>query len=164
VTRWPEGLTNANLIPRLRGAAQAGREKIESWDHDPDLYDEAADRIEQLTRALEIIHGKTRKVEIGEDLKPLPVRKKGEVVEWLTIAAEKVMELAGEGNAWAVEHVANRMDGKVREQVEITTTTSMKIRYGSYEEVRAALLDEGINIDQLPMLTDMRTPKGQERS
>jgi prephenate dehydratase len=92
------------------------------------------------------------------------VRKKGEKVEWLTIAADKVMELAGDGNAWAVEHVANRLDGRVREQVDITTTTSVKIRYESYAEVRAALLEEGINVDQLPMLTDMRVPKEQERS
>jgi hypothetical protein len=74
------------------------------------------------------------------------------------------MELAGEGNCWAVEHVANRLDGRVREQVEITTTTSVKVRYESYEEVRAALLEEGINIDRLPMLTDMRPPEGQERN
>jgi hypothetical protein len=39
-----------------------------------------------------------------------------------------------------------------------------KVRYESYEEVRAALLEEGINVDQLPMLTDMRPPEGQSRS
>jgi hypothetical protein len=31
-------------------------------------------------------------------------------------------------------------------------------------EVRAALLEEGINVDQLPLLTDMRPPEGQERN
>ena len=32
------------------------------------------------------------------------------------------------------------------------------------QEVRAALLEEGINIDRLPMLTDMRPPEEQERN
>jgi hypothetical protein len=40
----------------------------------------------------------------------------------------------------------------------------VKVRYESYEEVRAALLEEGINVDQLPLLTDMRPPEGQERN
>jgi hypothetical protein len=69
-----------------------------------------------------------------------------------------------EGNSWAIEHVAQRIDGKVREQVEVTTNTNFKVRYESYEEVRAALLEEGINVDQLPLLTDMRPPEGQERN
>jgi hypothetical protein len=38
------------------------------------------------------------------------------------------------------------------------------ITKASYEEVRAALLEEGINVDQLPLLTDMRPPEGQERN
>jgi hypothetical protein len=92
------------------------------------------------------------------------VRKKGEKVEWLTVAADKVMELAGEGNCWAVEHIANRLDGRVREQVDVTYNTNLKVRYESYEEVRAALLEEGINVDRLPMLTDMRPPEEQERN
>jgi hypothetical protein len=74
------------------------------------------------------------------------------------------MELACEGNMWAVEHIANRLDGKVRDQVEPTTNHNVKVRYESYEEVRAALLEEGINVDQLPMLEDMRPPEGQERN
>jgi hypothetical protein len=69
-----------------------------------------------------------------------------------------------EGNPWAIEHVAQRVDGRVREQVEVTTNTNVKVRYESYEEVRAALLEEGINVDQLPLLTDMRPPEGQERN
>jgi hypothetical protein len=85
-------------------------------------------------------------------------------VDLLTVAADKVMELACEGNMWAVEHIANRLDGKVRDQVELTTNTNVKVRYESYEEVRAALLEEGINVDQLPLLTDMRPPEGQERN
>ena len=53
---------------------------------------------------------------------------------------------------------------KVREQLELTPNHNLKIRYESYEEARAALLEEGINIDRLPMLTDMRIPEGQDRS
>jgi hypothetical protein len=90
--------------------------------------------------------------------------KEGKTVDLLTVAADKVMELACEGNMWAVEHIANRLDGKVRDQVELTTNTNVKVRYESYEEVRAALLEEGINVDQLPLLTDMRPPEGQERN
>ena len=74
------------------------------------------------------------------------------------------MELALDGNVWAVEHLANGLDGKVREQLELTPNHNLKIRYESYEEARAALLEEGINIDRLPMLTDMRIPEGQDRS
>jgi hypothetical protein len=105
-----------------------------------------------------------RKVTIGDDLQPKPVRKVGEKVEWLTVAADTVMRLAAEGNMLAVEHIANRFDGKPKEQVEVTTNTNVKVRYESYEEVRAALLEEGINVDQLPLLTDMRPPEGQERN
>jgi hypothetical protein len=90
--------------------------------------------------------------------------KEGKTVDLLTVAADKVMELACEGNMWAVEHIANRLDGKVRDQVEPTTNHNVKVRYESYEEVRAALLEEGINVDQLPLLTDMRPPEGQERN
>jgi hypothetical protein len=54
--------------------------------------------------------------------------------------------------------------GKVRDMVDITTTTSVKIRYESYEEARAALLEGGVDINRLPMLTDMRPPEGQERN
>jgi hypothetical protein len=67
-------------------------------------------------------------------------------------------------SAVAIEHLANRFDGKVREQVEVTHNANLKIRYESYEEARAALLEEGINIDRLPMLSDMRIPEGQDRS
>jgi hypothetical protein len=49
-----------------------------------------------------------------------------------------------------------------REQVEVTTNTNLKVRYESYEEVRAALLEEGINIDRLPMLEDLRSVEEQE--
>jgi hypothetical protein len=75
-----------------------------------------------------------------------------------------VLELAREGNMTAIEHLANRFDGRVKEQVELTTNTHVKVRYESYEEVRAALLEEGINVDKLPLLTDMRPPEGQERT
>jgi hypothetical protein len=85
-------------------------------------------------------------------------------IDRLTVAADKVLELACEGNAWAVEHIANRLDGKVRDQVEPTTNHNVKVRYESYEEVRAALLEEGINIDRLPMLQDMRPPEEQDRN
>ena len=106
-----------------------------------------------------------RKAKIGEDGKPvLAPYTVGEEVDRLTVAADKVMELACEGNAWAIEHIANRFDGKVREQLELTPNHNLKIRYESYEEARAALLEEGINIDRLPMLTDMRIPEGQDRS
>jgi hypothetical protein len=92
-----------------------------------------------------------RKVKIGKDGKPV-------------LVPYKVMELACEGNMWAVEHIANRLDGRVKEQVDATTSHTHKIKYESYEEVRAALLEEGINVDQLPMLTNMRPPKEQERN
>ena len=72
------------------------------------------------------------------------------------------LELAMHGNAWAIEHISNRFDGKVREQLELTPNHNLKIRYESYEEARAALLEEGINIDRLPMLTDMRPPEERE--
>ena len=89
--------------------------------------------------------------------------KEGAEIDRLTVAADKIMELACEGNAWAIEHIANRFDGKVREQVELTPNHNVKVKYESYEEARAALMAEGINIDKLPMLTDMRIPEGQER-
>jgi hypothetical protein len=47
---------------------------------------------------------------------------------------------------------------------QVLTAYNVKVRYESYEEVRAALLEEGINVDQLPLLTDMRPPEGQERN
>jgi histidinol dehydrogenase len=96
--------------------------------------------------------------------KPKKLRKETRTVDEMTLIVEKVIELAKAGNEWAVEHVAQRFDGKVREQVEVTTNTNVKVRYESYEEVRAALLEEGINVDQLPLLTDMRPPEGQERN
>jgi hypothetical protein len=46
----------------------------------------------------------------------------------------------------------------------LTTNTNVKVRYESYEEVRAALLEEGINIDRLPLLEDMRPPEERERN
>ena len=60
-----------------------------------------------------------------------------------------VFDLARKCNAWSIEHIANRFDGKVREQVELTPNHNFNIRYESYEEARAALLEEGINIDRL---------------
>jgi hypothetical protein len=77
----------------------------------------------------------------------------------MSLIVDQVVKMAKEGNPWAIEHVAQRMDGKVREQVEVTTNTNVKVRYETYEEVRAALLEEGINVDQLPMLEDMRPPE-----
>jgi hypothetical protein len=82
----------------------------------------------------------------------------------LELIADKVIEMAKAGSEWAIEHIAQRFDGKVRDQVELTTNTNIKVRYESYEEARAALLEEGINVDRLPMLTDMRPPEGQERN
>lgn len=46
--RWPSPPTRENLVERLRLACQEGREIITQWDHDPHLYDEAADEIERL--------------------------------------------------------------------------------------------------------------------
>jgi hypothetical protein len=104
-----------------------------------------------------------RKLEVDEDGKPVPVKyEKGKMLDWMTVAADKVWELAGGGNAWAIEHVANRFDGKVREQVDVTHNTNVKIRYESYEEARAALLEEGVDINRIPMLTDMRPPEERE--
>jgi hypothetical protein len=42
-----------SLIERLRQAAQEGREVITEWDHDPYLYDEAANEIERLQAKIE---------------------------------------------------------------------------------------------------------------
>jgi hypothetical protein len=93
--------------------------------------------------------------------KPEP---KMRTVSEMDLIVEAVIKAAKKAEPWAVEHVAQRMDGKVRDQVEVTTNTNFKVRYESYEEARAALLEEGINIDRLPMLTDMRIPEGQDRS
>jgi hypothetical protein len=106
-----------------------------------------------------------RKVKIGPDGKALPIERKEneKEIDQLTDAAQAVMDLARQGNAWAIEHLANRFDGKVREQVEVNYSANVKVRYESYQEVRAALLAEGINVDRIPMLTTMRPPEGQER-
>jgi hypothetical protein len=42
----------SDLVKHLRWAGQDGREIIERWQMDPNLFDEAADRIEQLEAAL----------------------------------------------------------------------------------------------------------------
>jgi hypothetical protein len=103
-------------------------------------------------------------VKIGPDGKTLPIERTEKEIDQLTDAAQVVMELARAGNMTAIEHLANRFDGRVKEQVEVTTNTNLKVRYESYEEVRAALLEEGVNVDRLPLLTDMRPPEGQERN
>jgi histidinol dehydrogenase len=90
-------------------------------------------------------------------------KKETRTVDEMTLIVEKVIEMAKSGNEWAIEHIAQRFDGKVREQVEVTTNTNLKVRYESYEEVRAALLEEGINIDRLPMLEDLRSVEEQEQ-
>jgi hypothetical protein len=89
--------------------------------------------------------------------------KETRTVDEMTLIVEAVIKAAKRAEPWAVEHVAQRMDGKVREQVEVTTNTNLKVRYESYEEVRAALLEEGINIDRLPMLEDLRSAEEQEQ-
>jgi hypothetical protein len=114
-----------------------------------------------------------RKVEVPIEVDPVKkaeaeaegkTLKETRTTDEMTLIVEKVVELAKAGEQWAVEHVANRIDGKVRDEVEVTTNTNFKVRYESFEEVRAALLEEGINVDQLPLLTDMRPPEGQERN
>jgi hypothetical protein len=94
----------------------------------------------------------------GEKPKSKP-KPKMRTVDEMMLIVEAVIEAAKRAEPWAVEHVAQRIDGKVREQVEVTTNTNVKVRYETYEEVRAALLEEGINVDQLPMLEDMRPPE-----
>jgi hypothetical protein len=89
-------------------------------------------------------------------------KKDSRTVDEMTLIAEKVIELAKAGSEWAIEHVAQRFDGKVREAVDITTNTNLKVKYESYEEARAALLEEGIDINRIPMLTDMRPPEERE--
>jgi hypothetical protein len=89
--------------------------------------------------------------------------KETRTTDEMSLIIDKVVDMAKDGNEWAIEHVANRIDGKVREQVEVTTNTNLKVRYESYEEVRAALLEEGINIDRLPMLEDLRSVEEQEQ-
>ena len=106
-----------------------------------------------------------RTAKVGPDgTVKVATRKEGEEVDLLTLVADKVFELALDGNAWAIEHLASRLDGKVREQLDINCNTNVKAKYESYEEAKAALLAEGINIDRLPMLTDMRVPVGRDRS
>ena len=61
---------------------------------------------------------------------------------------------------WAIEHLARRLDGKVREQLELTPNHNLKIRYESYEEARAELLEEGINSIGCDV-TDMRVPEAR---
>jgi hypothetical protein len=105
-----------------------------------------------------------RKWKIKDGRPVLEPYKEGEKISWLAIVASKVMELAADGNAWAVDHIATRMDGKPKEQVDITHNSSLKIRYESYEEARAALLEEGIDIKRIPMLTDMRRREEREQN
>ena len=94
----------------------------------------------------------------GEKPKSKP-KPKMRTVDEMMLIVEAVIEAAKRAEPWAVEHIAQRIDGKVREQVEVTTNTNVKVGYETYEEVRAALLEEGINVDQLPMLEDMRPPE-----
>ena len=77
------------------------------------------------------------------------------------MVADKVMELASMATLGRSSTSLVGFDGKVREQVELTPNHNLKIRYESYEEARAALLEQGVNIDRLPMLTDMRVPEGR---
>ena len=105
-----------------------------------------------------------RKVKIGEDGKPVLVAVQGrQEIDRLTVAADKVLELACEGNLGGRAHrepLRRQGEGAGRADPQ----PQLKIKYESYEEARAALLEEGINIDRLPMLTDMRIPEGQDRS
>jgi hypothetical protein len=101
--------------------------------------------------AVELARRIVKRGALDENGKPVLVKyEKDEELDWLTVAADKVMELAAEGNMLAVEHLANRFDGKVREQVEVTTNTNVKVRYESYEEVRAAIIE--CNCDYSAML------------
>jgi Family of unknown function (DUF5681) len=117
--------------------------------------------------------GLLRKVEVPIEVDPVQkaeAEAKGEkvkatrTVDEMMLIVEAVIAAAKRAEPWAVEHIAQRVDGKVREQVELTTNTNVKVRYESFEEVRAALLEEGINVDKLPLLTDMRPPEGEERN
>ena len=74
------------------------------------------------------------------------------------------MELAAEGDLNAIEHIANRFDGKVKEEVDITHNNREKVHYETFEEAKQALLAEGINVDRLPLLTDMRPREKQEQN
>jgi Family of unknown function (DUF5681) len=105
-----------------------------------------------------------RKIKINTQGEVIKDQREGEEreIDMLTRVAEVVFNLAIEGNPWAIEHISNRLDGKVKEHVEVRTNTNIKVRYESYEEVRAALLEEGINIDRLPMLEDLRSVEEQE--
>ena len=42
----------------------------------------------------------------------------------LRAAAEKLLDLAEAGEAWAVKEMADRMDGKSRQQVEVNATVT----------------------------------------
>ena len=48
----PTNPTPRTLVYRAREAAQHGREIIGEWDHNPNLFDELADRIAALEDAL----------------------------------------------------------------------------------------------------------------
>ena len=61
------------------------------------------------------------------------------------------------GNTKAAAFLFTRYAASQVGAVDITTNTNFKVRYETYEEARAALLEEGIDINRIPMLTDMRT-------
>ena len=99
-------------------------------------------------------------LEVGQaTLGECKLKRKAGKVDQLTVVADKVFEMAR-----AIDHIANRFDGKPHETVDVTTNTRVKVRYESYEEARAALLEEGVDINRIPMLTDMRPPEGQGRN
>ena len=81
----------------------------------------------------------------------------------MAMAADKMFELAWrDGNIAAFQHIAERFDGKVTDQVEITTNTSLKVRYESVDEVEEALREQGIDPRRLPLLTAPSDPKDLE--
>jgi hypothetical protein len=81
-----------------------------------------------------------------------PVKREKRTGTQMALAADAVFKAAREGNMLATEHLANRFDGRVRDEVEITHSASLKVKYESLSEVEEALRAEGIDPDRLPLL------------
>jgi Family of unknown function (DUF5681) len=69
--------------------------------------------------------------------------------------AEIVWDKALAGEHWAIDHIANRLEGKPTEAIQ-PTPSSVKAEYRSYEEIREGLLEQGFDIEKLPLLSDLR--------
>jgi hypothetical protein len=74
----------------------------------------------------------------------------------LRAAAEQLLTQASEGEAWAINMLADRLDGKPAQMVSVEAATSDEIAAAARDAIRAALAG---NSSKAP-----RTPKGQKAS